>query len=65
MWDANFPKLYYQFTEEVEVELLPIDYLIFDSEFQICWGIAELDFDLFLFGDTFLKGQYIIHDMDN
>ena len=42
----------------------PQNYLIYLSDWEICYGLADMEFSMYLFGDTFLRGQYVIHDND-
>lgn len=60
---SEFPTLVVEFAKE-KIEIAPKNYLIYDEVYEECYSIADVgNYEMILLGDTFLKGQYIIHDM--
>lgn len=56
--------IYFGINKEDAVEVLPENYaLMFSDGFVI--GMSTLDKSWSLFGDSFMRGNYIIHDPDN
>ena len=40
--------------------------MIYDDYYEECYSIGDFGYyDFHLFGDTFLRGQYVIHDIAN
>ena len=58
----TLPPLYFQITNEVQVKVTGDNYFVFLEEFDVCYGFNSFDENFNLFGDTFLKGLYVIHD---
>ena len=61
----KFPTIYFHISGKYSIEVLPENYLIEDEEnYLIGITAGSSSQEYLLLGDTFMKGQYIIHDAE-